>query len=76
MNNANVDYDGSEEAPTCPLCMEDLDETDKDFFPCPCDYQVDDSGTETHHWSLLGQNVSSLGQNVSSLGQNIISISS
>lgn len=21
---------------TCPLCVEELDETDRDFFPCPC----------------------------------------
>ena len=24
----------------CPLCCLDLDETDKDFFPCKCGYQV------------------------------------
>lgn len=37
-----TDYDNHtiREAPSCPLCMEDLDDTDKDFFPCPCDYQV------------------------------------
>lgn len=21
---------------TCPLCVEELDETDKDFYPCQC----------------------------------------
>lgn len=25
---------------TCPLCMEVLDETDRNFYPCTCDYQV------------------------------------
>ncbi|GAX78771.1 hypothetical protein CEUSTIGMA_g6208.t1 [Chlamydomonas eustigma] len=25
---------------TCPLCIEELDDTDKDFYPCPCGYQV------------------------------------
>lgn len=25
---------------TCPLCMETLDETDREFFPCECGYQV------------------------------------
>ncbi|EDO06772.1 RNA recognition motif domain containing protein [Babesia bovis T2Bo] len=24
----------------CPLCMEVLDETDRNFFPCTCEYQV------------------------------------
>ncbi|GFE53621.1 hypothetical protein BaOVIS_010250 [Babesia ovis] len=24
----------------CPLCMEVLDETDRNFYPCTCDYQV------------------------------------
>ncbi|KAF6258772.1 RING/Ubox like zinc-binding domain-containing protein [Scenedesmus sp. NREL 46B-D3] len=24
----------------CPLCIETLDDTDRDFFPCPCGYQV------------------------------------
>ncbi|WIA18193.1 hypothetical protein OEZ85_009666 [Tetradesmus obliquus] len=23
----------------CPLCIETLDDTDRDFFPCPCGYQ-------------------------------------
>jgi CCR4-NOT transcription complex subunit 4 len=25
---------------SCPLCMEDLDMTDRNFRPCPCGYQV------------------------------------
>lgn len=24
----------------CPLCMEEIDQADKDFLPCPCGYQV------------------------------------
>ncbi|ORM39808.1 CCR4-NOT transcription complex subunit 4 [Babesia sp. Xinjiang] len=24
----------------CPLCMEPMDETDRNFYPCTCDYQV------------------------------------
>ncbi|KAH7648346.1 putative transcriptional repressor Not4hp [Cryptosporidium bovis] len=24
----------------CPLCMEELDETDKNFYPCKCRYQI------------------------------------
>ena len=24
----------------CPLCMEEMDLSDKNFFPCPCGYQV------------------------------------
>ena len=29
-----------DERPTCPLCIEELDATDRYFFPCPCGYQV------------------------------------
>ena len=29
-----------EEDEKCPLCCEDLDVTDQNFFPCPCGYQV------------------------------------
>eukprot|EP00242_Pyramimonas_sp_CCMP2087_P008167 CAMPEP_0198205246 /NCGR_PEP_ID=MMETSP1445-20131203/8757_1 /TAXON_ID=36898 /ORGANISM="Pyramimonas sp., Strain CCMP2087" /LENGTH=301 /DNA_ID=CAMNT_0043877475 /DNA_START=591 /DNA_END=1492 /DNA_ORIENTATION=+ len=29
-----------EEEPHCPLCVEPLDETEKQFRPCPCGYQV------------------------------------
>lgn len=25
---------------TCPLCMEEMDETDRKFFPCKCRYQI------------------------------------
>lgn len=25
---------------SCPLCMEEFDETDKNFKPCPCAYQI------------------------------------
>ncbi|KAJ1613787.1 Not4hp/Mot2p [Cryptosporidium canis] len=25
---------------TCPLCMEEMDETDQKFFPCKCRYQI------------------------------------
>jgi hypothetical protein len=24
----------------CPICMEELDPSDRNFFPCPCNYQV------------------------------------
>lgn len=29
-----------EEEVDCPLCLEDMDESDQHFFPCPCQYQV------------------------------------
>ncbi|KFH04217.1 RNA recognition motif protein [Toxoplasma gondii VAND] len=29
-----------EEAETCPLCLEDMDETDRGLFPCECGYQL------------------------------------
>lgn len=32
--------DSDDEEEICPLCCETLDLTDKNFFPCPCGYQV------------------------------------
>lgn len=29
-----------EDVPTCPLCMEELDSTDRSFKACQCGYQV------------------------------------
>jgi len=29
-----------EDTPECPLCLEELDATDRSFLPCPCGYQV------------------------------------
>jgi hypothetical protein len=28
------------DAKLCPLCVEEIDQTDKNFLPCPCGYQV------------------------------------
>ncbi len=36
----NNDYSSSEEEDVCPLCLEELDITDKNFKPCTCGYQV------------------------------------
>ncbi|KAM3571422.1 hypothetical protein VYU27_006553, partial [Nannochloropsis oceanica] len=32
--------DDEEEEEHCPLCCETLDITDRNFFPCPCEYQI------------------------------------
>jgi hypothetical protein len=32
--------DDEDEEEVCPLCVEELDLTDKNFRPCPCGYQV------------------------------------
>ncbi|CBZ51813.1 hypothetical protein NCLIV_016050 [Neospora caninum Liverpool] len=32
--------DEREETETCPLCLEDMDETDRGLFPCECGYQL------------------------------------
>ncbi|AFZ80247.1 hypothetical protein BEWA_031000 [Theileria equi strain WA] len=32
--------DNNEDEQNCPLCMETLDETDRNFYPCGCGYQV------------------------------------
>ena len=29
-----------EDVESCPLCIEELDLSDRNFFPCPCGYQV------------------------------------
>lgn len=35
------EYDsGGEEDNLCPLCMEELDITERNFKPCTCGYQV------------------------------------
>lgn len=47
--NANKTQTPSSSAPgpaltkvdyTCPLCMEEMDDTDRKFFPCKCRYQI------------------------------------
>ena len=40
-HSLHVDNSDSEEGEAdCPLCMEEMDLTDKYFKPCPCGYQV------------------------------------
>ena len=29
-----------DEIPVCPLCVEEMDLSDKNFLPCPCGYRV------------------------------------
>ncbi|KAI9353714.1 RING/Ubox like zinc-binding domain-containing protein [Obelidium mucronatum] len=36
----NYDSDSEDEDMECPLCMEEIDVTDKYFKPCPCGYQI------------------------------------
>jgi CCR4-NOT transcription complex subunit 4 len=33
-----------DEIPQCPLCLEDLDITERNFAPCKCGYQVRQRG--------------------------------
>lgn len=44
MGSSNYDPEDSfisdEEEETCPLCVEEMDISDKNFKPCPCGYQV------------------------------------
>jgi hypothetical protein len=42
--------DDCEEEPVCPLCLEELDLTDRHFKPCQCGYQV--CLPASHLWSL------------------------
>lgn len=39
MSNANGLFTGEDDW-DCPLCMEEMDLSDKNFRPCPCGYQV------------------------------------
>lgn len=43
MASDNEDYDSSDDSideTTCPLCVEEMDLSDKNFLPCPCGYRV------------------------------------
>ncbi|KAG7807128.1 hypothetical protein KL921_004552 [Ogataea angusta] len=39
-NDKNDPFVPDEEDDLCPLCVEEMDITDKNFWPCPCGYQV------------------------------------
>eukprot|EP01025_Chloroclados_australasicus_P010831 TRINITY_DN1457_c0_g2_i1.p1 TRINITY_DN1457_c0_g2~~TRINITY_DN1457_c0_g2_i1.p1 ORF type:complete len:778 (-),score=88.55 TRINITY_DN1457_c0_g2_i1:284-2617(-) len=39
-SSGKTTQDGKSPAVYCPLCIEELDETEKKFYPCPCGYQV------------------------------------
>lgn len=45
-----------DEAETCPLCIEEFDISDYNFFPCPCGYQVCNPFARL----IAGENVSNL----------------
>lgn len=40
MINTNDTFISDEEEELCPLCVEEMDISDKNFKPCPCGYQV------------------------------------
>jgi hypothetical protein len=35
-----TEYYSEEEESQCPLCLEEMDLSDRNFRPCPCGYQV------------------------------------
>ena len=39
-NKVPLKREESEDKDECPLCMEELDNTDQSFKPCSCGYQV------------------------------------
>lgn len=39
-NNYDPNFLSDDEEEYCPLCIEPLDISDKNFFPCPCGYQI------------------------------------
>jgi len=45
--------DDEEDEEHCPLCCETLDITDRNFFPCPCEYQVWWRGGEREGGSVV-----------------------
>lgn len=40
LSNYDTSFLSDDEQDYCPLCMETLDITDKNFKPCPCGYQI------------------------------------
>ncbi|KAF2719207.1 hypothetical protein K431DRAFT_305367 [Polychaeton citri CBS 116435] len=40
MSRAQDQFIDDDEEETCPLCVEELDLTDRGFKPCPCGYQI------------------------------------
>lgn len=36
----NLQDSETEITPTCPICLDELDITDRNFKPCTCGYQV------------------------------------
>ncbi|AMD19986.1 HCL165Cp [Eremothecium sinecaudum] len=40
LSNYDTSFLSDDEEDYCPLCMETLDITDKNFKPCPCGYQI------------------------------------
>ena len=34
------DSDEDDDEYVCPLCVEEVDVSDRDFLPCPCGYRV------------------------------------
>jgi CCR4-NOT transcription complex subunit 4 len=40
MNNGGDSFISDQEEDLCPLCVEEMDLSDKNFKPCPCGYQV------------------------------------
>lgn len=40
LSNYDMSFLGDDEEDFCPLCLEPMDITDKNFKPCPCGYQI------------------------------------
>lgn len=40
LSNYDMTFLSDDEEDFCPLCLETLDITDKNFKPCPCEYQI------------------------------------
>ena len=40
LSNYDTSFLSDDEEDLCPLCIEPLDVTDKNFKPCPCGYQI------------------------------------
>ncbi|UCS21636.1 uncharacterized protein HLK63_J02937 [Nakaseomyces glabratus] len=40
LSNYDTSFLSEDEEDYCPLCIEPMDITDKNFFPCPCGYQI------------------------------------
>lgn len=57
---AKENMSDDEDETICPLCVEEMDLSDKNFLPCPCGYRVScmhylcHTLNDPQHWIMFG----------------------